>query len=112
MMRRMRPRQVMVTTKIRPSISPVQLNAGFAVVVAIVDDIERGSIEQRCHVEEIDSVLDEVAFPLFLVPLEGHCQAIWRDLANRVNTFVIALAVCALHNPYAGLRPVRRASWL
>jgi len=49
------------------------VEAGLAVVLAIVDGFDRLAVKERGHVDEIDAVLDEIRFPLRLVPLEGHC---------------------------------------
>ena len=54
-----------------------RVNAGFAVVQAAVDGFVCGPVEHCGYVAEVDSVLDEVGFAIVLVPLEGHCRAVW-----------------------------------
>src|ERR1700677_1707444 len=55
------------------------VDAGLAVIEAIVDVLGEGAVEQREHVDEIDAVFDKRGVPLVLVPLEGHWPSMWRD---------------------------------
>jgi hypothetical protein len=64
------------------------IDPGFTVVLAAVDNFDYGPVEKLGHLVEVDAVLDEVGFPLFLVPLEGPCRTMRRDPACCVNTFV------------------------
>lgn len=69
----------MVTTE-EPALDFAQaVGGGYAIVEAVVDGFDRGSVEQFGHLAEVDSVLDDVGLPLSLVPLEGHCRSMWLD---------------------------------
>ncbi len=55
------------------------VDAGFAVVLAAVDDLDRRSAKKLGHAPKIDSVLGEIGFPLLFVPLEVHRLNMWWD---------------------------------